>query len=300
MKIDVLREFLYLSEELNYSSTARHFYVNQSVLSRHIMDLEAELGCELFSRSRRSVKLTRAGKALADRAPDLVALHDDIVLETRCVASHQGEDVSIGYLHGASAALLEVGKQLFRRDHPEIRVNVKSMQPSEIEEGIRKDAIDAGITIIPRGGLSSVFDYNPLFEDEFMLMVDKRSPLAAQREIAPENLSAPIHISKNFPHEQQLATMLRGRLEQAGVAFELIDDIDDVESMPLTFESRDWICVSCGHLERMFGDRFRFVRLKGMDLKYDVGIVWKKSRRSDVLQDLIECLAYGYEIAIKS
>ena len=51
MKISVLREFLYLSEELNYSATARHFFINQSALSRHIMDLEAELGCSLFVRA---------------------------------------------------------------------------------------------------------------------------------------------------------------------------------------------------------------------------------------------------------
>lgn len=300
MKIDVLREFLCLSEELNFSATARRFYINQSVLSRHIMDLEAELGCELFLRNKRAVRLTHAGKVLADNAPALIALHDDIALKVGCAAEGQAKEVSIGYLRGAASAFLASGKTLFRRDHPEIRVNVKSMQPSEIEEGIRKDFIDMGVTILPKGGISPIFDRSVLFEDEFALMVDKRSALASCDEIALEDLNVPIHVSKNFPHESQLAAMLRDRLERAGVDFSLVDDIDDVESMPMAFEGRDWASVSCGHLEKMFGDRFRFVRLKGIDLKYDVGITWKKSRYNAALRDLVECLTYGYEIAVKS
>lgn len=299
MKIEVLREFLCLSEELNFSATARRFHINQSVLSRHIMDLEAELGCELFLRNKRAVRLTRAGKVLADNAPALIALHDDIAFKVGSTAKGKTREVTVGYLQGAASTLLASGKTLFRRDHPEIRMNVKSMQPFEIEEGIRKDSVDVGITILPKGGISPVFDYSVLFEDEFMLMVDKRSALASRDEIAPESLNAPIHVSKNFPHESQLATLLRERLKQAGIAFDLVDDIDDVESMPMAFEGKDWVSMSCGHLERMFGDGFRFVRLKGVDLKFDVGITWKKSRCNAVLQDLVECLGYGYEITTK-
>lgn len=44
MDINRIREFLVLSEHLNYSKAANLLYITQPVLSRHIHDLEETLG----------------------------------------------------------------------------------------------------------------------------------------------------------------------------------------------------------------------------------------------------------------
>ena len=48
MEIAVLREFVSLAENLNFSTTAKRLFITQSTLSRHIAALEHELGCRLF------------------------------------------------------------------------------------------------------------------------------------------------------------------------------------------------------------------------------------------------------------
>ena len=65
MDINRIREFLVLSEHLNYSKAANLLYITQPVLSRHIHDLEETLGGQLFLRDTHSVQLTEFGQLCA-------------------------------------------------------------------------------------------------------------------------------------------------------------------------------------------------------------------------------------------
>ena len=64
MNTERLFEFQILSQTLHYGKAAARMYISQSVLSRHIKDLEDELGVRLFERSSHNVSLTPAGAAL--------------------------------------------------------------------------------------------------------------------------------------------------------------------------------------------------------------------------------------------
>ena len=62
MNTDRLEEFRALANILNYSKTAERLYLSQSILSRHIQELEQELGVTLFTRDTHGVALTDEGK----------------------------------------------------------------------------------------------------------------------------------------------------------------------------------------------------------------------------------------------
>ena len=55
MRIDTLYEFILLATNLNFTDTAKSFFIAQSALSNHISKLERELGAKLFTRDNRSV-----------------------------------------------------------------------------------------------------------------------------------------------------------------------------------------------------------------------------------------------------
>lgn len=62
MRIDTLYEFILLATNLNFTDTAKSFFIAQSALSNHISKLERELGAKLFTRDNRSVALTKVGR----------------------------------------------------------------------------------------------------------------------------------------------------------------------------------------------------------------------------------------------
>lgn len=64
MNTDRLVEFQTLAQTLHYGRAAEKLYISQSVLSRHIQDMEKELGAKLFQRGPHEVTLTPAGAYL--------------------------------------------------------------------------------------------------------------------------------------------------------------------------------------------------------------------------------------------
>ena len=63
MNTDYLKEFVVLAETKNFWEASDRLYMNQSTLSKHIKNLETDLGVDLFSRTTRRVELTSYGQA---------------------------------------------------------------------------------------------------------------------------------------------------------------------------------------------------------------------------------------------
>ena len=75
---DYLAEFAVLVSEGTFTKAAARLNFSQSVLSRHISALEAELGCTLINRTTHGFELTEAGTLVLRRARDLLEIGADI------------------------------------------------------------------------------------------------------------------------------------------------------------------------------------------------------------------------------
>lgn len=78
------REFIELSVRLNYTVAAEKLHLSTSALSRHIADLETELGFALFNRS--PLSLTQAGQFYLESISSLIDEFDAIVDKGRKIA----------------------------------------------------------------------------------------------------------------------------------------------------------------------------------------------------------------------
>ena len=75
MDMSVLHDFAVLAERLNYAAAARELSMAQSTLSRHISDLERELGATLFSRGGK-LELTPCGRVLLEETGEFFATEE--------------------------------------------------------------------------------------------------------------------------------------------------------------------------------------------------------------------------------
>lgn len=89
-------EFLVLSRLLNYSKAADALYISQSVLTKHVQELEKELGCQLLTRTTHGVALTDAGRVLAKEAPELLNKCDSALRRLRSRNAWSQGSVRIG------------------------------------------------------------------------------------------------------------------------------------------------------------------------------------------------------------
>lgn len=77
LKIQSMREFIALSEVRNFNLASERLFLSQPTLSRHIKELEEELGVPLFKRSTRRVELTPYGQYFLPYARRVVTAEDE-------------------------------------------------------------------------------------------------------------------------------------------------------------------------------------------------------------------------------
>ena len=72
MHLNQIKSFLAVSKTLNFTNAARQNGVPQSTISRHINDLEQQLGVRLFYRTKRDVQLTEEGRTFIPYAQEIL------------------------------------------------------------------------------------------------------------------------------------------------------------------------------------------------------------------------------------
>jgi DNA-binding transcriptional LysR family regulator len=128
-----LRHLVYFKEvakQLHFRRAAEALAVAQPALSRQIAQLEAELGVPLFSRTRRKVELTDAGKALLERVDPLLNGLSKLTSEMTALSKGQAGHLSIAFTGLAMATVLPRILREFHKQHPSIRLEMKESPTS--------------------------------------------------------------------------------------------------------------------------------------------------------------------------
>ena len=73
----LLQYFLTVAQELTITKAAQALYITQPTLSKQMIELEQQLGKQLFIRGKRKLTLTEAGEYLRDRAREILELLDN-------------------------------------------------------------------------------------------------------------------------------------------------------------------------------------------------------------------------------
>jgi DNA-binding transcriptional LysR family regulator len=144
MDLKQLRCFITVAEELHYGRAAARLHMATSVLSRHIRMLEEELDVRLFSRTTRSVALTRAGTVFLDEAKDILARTKSAQRTVQVVARDEGEVLRIGALDSAAAGFLPDVLYAFRQDHGRVRIQLEEATTSRQLQGLMTGRLDIG------------------------------------------------------------------------------------------------------------------------------------------------------------
>src|ERR1700745_3612161 len=89
--LNQLRCFVAVAEELHFGRAAERLNMTQPPLRRQIRMLERAVGCELFIRNSRSVRLTQAGQTFLPDALRILRLIDSAETSVKNVAmGHAG------------------------------------------------------------------------------------------------------------------------------------------------------------------------------------------------------------------
>lgn len=134
MNTDRLFEFQTLAQVLHYGKAAKKLYMAQSVLSRHIQDLEKEMGVQLFQRSPHGVSLTSAGASLYRASWDYLKLATQAAERVRSAGIGVAGSVRIAILEPIMRKSVENFLIHFQETYPDILLTADIIsRPEEVE-----------------------------------------------------------------------------------------------------------------------------------------------------------------------
>ncbi|MGH6963447.1 MAG: LysR substrate-binding domain-containing protein [Phenylobacterium sp.] len=175
VSLHTLRLFLRVAETRSFSEASRTENVSQPALSRSIRMLEDQLGIRLFDRDTRNVSLTDAGLMLQPIAERLISDYDAAFSDLAQSISGERGHVTIGVLPSIAAGLLPNVLARFREERPRVEVKVEDTLSDSLIELLQQRRIDFAIGIEPDADRR--LEFQPLFSDEFVLVVRRGDPL---------------------------------------------------------------------------------------------------------------------------
>ena len=184
--LEQVRSFVEVAETEHVSRAAAALYLSQAAVTQQIRHFERAVGLQLLERDGRRVRLTDAGRVLAEAcrgAMRAVQVMDDTAKAIR--------DLEAGSLHvGASptCASFYLPPHLaeFTRRHPSIRLDVVVAPTGELNRRVLAGSLDcAVIEGEPEPGLVAV----ELSPDELILVAHPDHPLSHLRRVTPTHLA---------------------------------------------------------------------------------------------------------------
>jgi DNA-binding transcriptional LysR family regulator len=176
MELRHLRYFITVASELHFGRAAEKLHIAQPPLSKQIQDLEAELGFELFARTKRSVALTPAGQAFLIEVNQIFQQLDRAIDIGRKTSRGELGQISIGFVGSATYNILPVMLQQFRDRYPNVRIELHELTTDRQLIWLREGRIDLGLIrppIVERDLVSQV-----IFQESLVVAVPINHPLA--------------------------------------------------------------------------------------------------------------------------
>jgi DNA-binding transcriptional LysR family regulator len=144
-----LRYFLAVAQERNFTRAAQRLHIAQPALSRHVRQLEQDLGIELLHRTTHEFELTEAGRYLVERGPELLKASDELWRSVRSFG--RGERGAVVVAYGPSVSYETAPRLLtaLAERHPEIALATDVKPTAEILAAITEGSIDVGLVRCP-------------------------------------------------------------------------------------------------------------------------------------------------------
>ncbi len=182
MDIEHLREFLTLADAVSLSEAADRLFLSQSTVSRHLQQLEAELGTPLFYRTSRRLEINAFGRLLLPYAQNLVAEHDAC---RRAIAgqlrAERGQLV-IGSLPAMTEYPIRAMIEAYRALHPDEPVRVVEGESYELKEQLLSGECDVAF-VREADGADGRFARVPLCTDRLVAVLPRAHPLAEREAV---------------------------------------------------------------------------------------------------------------------
>lgn len=153
MHMNQLEYFAATMESGSFSAAAKRAYRTPQAIAKAIHNLEQELGGSLFEPAGRNYQPTQLGKSLYEPTLDAIAgvnrLRDIVRVQAPLPAEESKATIAVSVAPYRCAWFIPASFEPFRREHPNVDLNVKCNSTGASLAAVRDNVADAAVTIGP-------------------------------------------------------------------------------------------------------------------------------------------------------
>ncbi|MFH9426076.1 LysR family transcriptional regulator [Streptomyces sp. NPDC017529] len=192
LNLDRLRTLSAVARHGSVSAAADGLHVTTSAVSQQLAKLEREAGQQLLAKNGRGVRLTDAGRLLAEHA---IRILSQVELAQADLEAHRGQAVGelrLGAFPTAARDLLPGALVQLRAEHPQLRAQLREMEPEASVRGVVRGDIDLAVVLdwhnrplpLPEGLAKA-----PILDDPADVAMPAGHPLAHRESVELEEFA---------------------------------------------------------------------------------------------------------------
>lgn len=188
MDTNALRAFITIVDQGSFSEAAETLHLTQPAISKRLAALESQLNARLIDRSSRDIRLTDAGNRLLPHARRIL----DEIHNARVALAPDSEEVegelSLLASHHIGLHHLPGWLRRFRRDYPQVALNVQFMESDAAYEQLPKRHTELTFVTLS-DSMDTHLNVFVQWPDPMVFVAGRDHPLAALRRPSLADLS---------------------------------------------------------------------------------------------------------------
>jgi len=234
-----IRIFLHLCKTLNFTESGRQLHLAQPAISRHIKQLEEDIGCPLFLRYKKRVQLSEAGKTFLLQISPILSEFDRVFNDFKEQRASVGGILRIGSVPEAGKYWFMEHLIKFQKTYPDIDLKIELLSTDQLIDKLINGTMD--FALVSRSNLGSALISIPLFQD-YPVFVGKieRKKIDFENETVPvllyrdDDYYALEFIEKNFNKTQRKNIKIIGSINSHESMLNWALDLDAFTIVPFS------------------------------------------------------------------
>jgi DNA-binding transcriptional LysR family regulator len=140
-----LRVLVAVARKGSLTAAAKELHYSQPSISHHLARLEAETGAKLIQRAGRGIRLTEAGRLLAERAADIIGRLDATAEELAAHVGLREGRVRLAAFPSALGTFIPTAARRLAAAHPGLRLQLTETEPPEALRLLRAGRVDVAV-----------------------------------------------------------------------------------------------------------------------------------------------------------
>ncbi len=175
-------------QNFNLTEAAKALYTSQPGVSKAIIELEEELGVDIFTRHGKRIRgLTEPGRAVLKSVESIMLEIEGLKQIGREFAAQDSGSFTIATTHTQARYTLPKVVQAFMQKYPKVRLSLLQGNPRQIAEMVQRDQADLAIATESIASVDGLITM-PCYQWEHVVVVPPDHPLLKLKALSLEEI----------------------------------------------------------------------------------------------------------------